>query len=58
MKKFLVATFCLFAVTMASSAKRMPQAIITDCGTVHQIPSGCSDIEAAAWQAYWTVIDC
>lgn len=58
MKKIFLLVCCLAGISMTASATPMPRVVITDCGTVHQIPGGCSDIESAAWQAYWTVIDC
>jgi hypothetical protein len=43
---------------MTAIAKAMPQVIVTECGTQHQIPDQCTDEEAIALLEYWTTIDC
>lgn len=57
MKKFfLCAVIALF--TSVAYAKVMPQYVITDCGTVHQIPSDATPDEACDWLDYWSSVDC
>lgn len=34
------------------------QAVVTDCGTVHQIAANSTDAEAIYWQDYYTKKDC
>lgn len=34
------------------------QYIITDCGTVHEIPANSTDDEACDWLDYWSDKDC
>lgn len=51
-----IAFVSLTAFAMKSS--RMPQFIITDCGTLHQIDSNASGDQAAHELDKWTAIDC
>lgn len=56
MRKFIMLFVC--AMCMTAIAKAMPQVIVTECGTQHQIPDQCTDEEAIALLEYWTTIDC
>lgn len=58
-KKFLVLVIALICVTTYSIAsERIAQFIVTECGTVHQIPDD-SDINFAIDMLdYWTSVDC
>ena len=58
MKKIILLTTCLFGMVTYASAKSDVRMIMTDCGTVHQIPSDCTDEEAVRWLDYYTEHDC
>lgn len=58
MKKIILLTTCLFSMVTYASAKLDARAVITDCGTVHQIPTNCTDAESAFWLDYYTEQDC
>lgn len=55
-KLFLCAAITL--LTSAANAEEMPQYIITDCGTIHQIPDNATTDEACDWVDYWSSVDC
>lgn len=55
MKKYLL-FFALIALTYA--AVEISQAIITDCGTVHQIPDSATAEEACMLLDSWSKKDC
>lgn len=57
MKKFLAGAALTLFATVALGAG-MPQYIITDCGTVHQIPDNASEREAIEAVDKWSEIDC
>lgn len=48
---FCMATYCI-------ASNRMAQNVVTDCGTVHQIPDNASADFAVMMQEYWTKVDC
>lgn len=56
MKKLFLCAMVVVATTVL--AKATPQYIMTDCGTVHQIPDNSSIDEACEWIDYWSSIDC
>lgn len=53
---FVAILFCMATYSIASS--RMAQFVVTDCGTVHQIPDNASTDFAVSMQEYWTSVDC
>lgn len=55
MKKVLLVVALVLG---AISVKADPQAVITDCGTVHQIPDDATVEEAIKLLNYWASIDC
>ena len=58
MKKYLL-FFALIALTSLSyAAVEISQAIITDCGTVHQIPDSATAEEACMLLDSWSKKDC
>ncbi len=58
MKKYLL-LFALIALTSLSyAAVEISQAIITDCGTVHQIPDCATAEEACMLLDSWSKKDC
>lgn len=57
MKKFLLcAAVTLFATVALASGS--PQYIITDCGTIRQIPDNATPDEACDYVDAWSNIDC
>ena len=58
MKKRILSIACVMAFASYATAEEMPQAIITDCGTIHQIPSDSTVDDAIGWIDFWSVIDC
>ncbi|MDR0745016.1 MAG: hypothetical protein LBF17_00775 [Mediterranea sp.] len=59
MKKIILfVTIIVFTAVGGVAAVMMPQYVVTDCGTVHQIPSGSSVELACALLDYWSDIDC
>lgn len=56
MKKLFLCAMVVIATTVL--AKATPQYIMTDCGTVHQIPDNASIDEACEWIDYWSSVDC
>jgi hypothetical protein len=58
MKKIILSVVCVFAAASYAAAEVMPQFIITDCGTTHQIPSNSTEDEAVAWLDFWAAMDC
>lgn len=58
MKKYF-AFLALIALTSFSyAATEIAQAIITDCGTVHQIPDSATEEQACLLLDFWSDIDC
>lgn len=57
MKKLFLCAAVAF-VAAGAYAAMMPQFIITECGTVHQIPSDSTVDEAVDALDYWTEQDC
>lgn len=53
---FVAIVLCTATYSVAS--QKTAQYIVTDCGTVHQIPDNSSDKFAVAMQEYWTSVDC
>lgn len=56
MKKMILCA--LVTLATAAYAQEMPQFIITDCGTIHQIPDDATVDEACDWLDFWSSIDC
>lgn len=54
----IVATAFQVEAAKQDSPTRMPQYIVTDCGTMHQIPSGSSEDFACEMVDTWSDIDC
>lgn len=58
MKKLILCAMVSLATTMYAQQETFKQCIITDCGTVHEIPADSTPEEAIAWLDFWTSIDC
>ena len=56
--KKLFLCVAIASVAAVAYAASMPQMVVTDCGTVHQIPDNATPEQAVQWQYIWTLIDC
>lgn len=58
MKKFFICAAVALLAFVADAREEEPQFVITDCGTVHQIPDNATDDQALDLLDYWTETDC
>jgi len=58
MKKFFLLSSFLCTFVLGTFAGNPPCFVVTDCGTVHQVPNCMTDEEAAAYVDYYTALDC
>lgn len=58
MKKLILCAIVSFATTVYAQEVMMPQYVITECGTMHQIPADSTPEAAIAWLDFWTSAAC